>query len=274
MARPQKNGLDYFPLNVDIFEDEKIEAIAGEFGIKGELLVIKLLCAVYRKGYFVVWDDLLKMQLLKRIPGSSKELLDQVVNRLVAWGMFDKTLFNSDMVLTSVRIQEIFKEATKRRKEVDMNDYCLLNVNINPQADEDNVDNNPQSKEKESKSNKNNHQNDDMDAKSTDLNADFEKLWHLYPRKERKTDAFKAYVKAIKKGITNQTIQNGIVAYKKHIASNKIEPKFIKQGGTWFYQECWNDEYSTEQRSQYSQQQSFTEKMEELFGDDWRAKYE
>ncbi len=63
MARPQKNGLDYFPLNVDIFEDEKIEAIAGEFGIKGELLVIKLLCAVYRKGYYVVWNDLLKMQL-------------------------------------------------------------------------------------------------------------------------------------------------------------------------------------------------------------------
>lgn len=274
MARPQKNGLDYFPLNVDIFEDEKIEAIAGEFGIKGELLVIKLLCAVYRKGYFVVWDDLLKMQLLKRIPGSSKELLDQVVNRLVAWGMFDKTLFNSDMVLTSVRIQETFKEATKRRKEVEMNDYCLLNVYINPQADEVNADINPQSKEKESKSNKNNNQNSDVDSNNTGLHTDFEKLWHLYPRKERKTDAFKAYVKAIKKGITNQTIQNGIVAYKKHIASNKIEPKFIKQGGTWFYQECWNDEYSIEQRSQSSKQQSFTEKMEELFGDDWRAKYE
>lgn len=49
MARPTKNGLDYFPLDVHIFEDEKIEAIAGEFGIKGELAVIKLLCAVYEK---------------------------------------------------------------------------------------------------------------------------------------------------------------------------------------------------------------------------------
>ncbi len=55
MARPTKDGLDYFPLDVDVFEDEKIEAIAGEFGIKGELAVIKLLCAVYKKGYFIRW---------------------------------------------------------------------------------------------------------------------------------------------------------------------------------------------------------------------------
>lgn len=58
MARPAKEGLDYFPLDVGIFEDEKIEAIAGEFGIKGELAVIKLLCAIYKKGYFILWDDL------------------------------------------------------------------------------------------------------------------------------------------------------------------------------------------------------------------------
>lgn len=54
MARPIKEGLDYFPLYVDIFEDEKIEAISGEFGIKGEIIVVKLLCAIYKKGYFIL----------------------------------------------------------------------------------------------------------------------------------------------------------------------------------------------------------------------------
>ena len=29
VARPQKNGLDYFPLNVDIFEDEKVTTLYG-----------------------------------------------------------------------------------------------------------------------------------------------------------------------------------------------------------------------------------------------------
>ncbi len=63
MARPTKDGLDYFPLDVDIFEDEKIEAIAGEFGIKGELAVIKLLCAVYKKGYFCLIGLKIKLKM-------------------------------------------------------------------------------------------------------------------------------------------------------------------------------------------------------------------
>ncbi|MGO2892461.1 MAG: Lin1244/Lin1753 domain-containing protein [Enterococcus devriesei] len=155
MARPIKNGLDYFPLDVDIFEDEKIEAIAGEFGIKGELAVIKLLCAVYKKGYFVVWNDLTRATLLKRLPGVSKELLDQIVNRLVTWGFFDENLFNSAKVLTSENIQANFFEATKRRKSPKPTAY-LINADINTQASEDNDDINTQSKVKETKVNKSN----------------------------------------------------------------------------------------------------------------------
>ena len=34
MARPNKEGLDYFPFDVDFFSDEKIGSISGEFGIK------------------------------------------------------------------------------------------------------------------------------------------------------------------------------------------------------------------------------------------------
>lgn len=41
MARPNKTGLDYFPLDIDFFDDEKIVAISGEFGIKGEIVAIK-----------------------------------------------------------------------------------------------------------------------------------------------------------------------------------------------------------------------------------------
>ncbi|MDU0318989.1 DUF4373 domain-containing protein [Paenibacillus sp. 3LSP] len=153
MARPTKDGLDYFPLDVDIFEDEKIEAIAGEFGIKGELAVIKLLCAVYKKGYFIVWNDLTKATLLKRLPGVSKELLDQIVARLVAWEFFNEDLFNSAKVLTSENIQAVYFEATKRRKSPKPTQY-VINVNINSSSNGDNVNINPQSKVKESKENK------------------------------------------------------------------------------------------------------------------------
>lgn len=152
MARPTKSGLDYFPLDVDIFEDEKIEAIAGEFGIKGELAVIKLLCAVYKKGYFVVWNDLTRATLLKRLPGVSKELLEQIVIRLVTWGFFDEDLFNSAKVLTSENIQARYLEATKRRKPTKPLKY-LINANNNSQAEGVNVNINPQSKGNKTKVN-------------------------------------------------------------------------------------------------------------------------
>lgn len=152
MARPNKEGLDYFPLDIDIFEDEKIEAIAGEFGIKGELAVIKLLCAVYKKGYFIVWNDLTKATLLKRLPGVSKELLDQIVARLVAWEFFNEDLFNSAKVLTSENIQAVYFEAIKRRKSPKPTKY-VINADINSQGLEVNADINPQTKGNETKVN-------------------------------------------------------------------------------------------------------------------------
>lgn len=167
MARPVKEGLDYFPLYVDIFEDEKIEAISGEFGIKGEIIVVKLLCAIYKKGYFILWSDLVIAQMLKRLPGISKDLLNNVVERLVLWEFFDKNLFHSAGILTSEKIQENFFEATKRRKSPKPTLYVLdkflendnsikndvngVNVDINTQAKGVNVDINTQSKVKKSK---------------------------------------------------------------------------------------------------------------------------
>ena len=75
------------------------------------------------------------------------------------------------------------------------------------------------------------------------LEKQFNDLWNIYPRKERKNDAFKAYSKAIKKGVEHTTIQNGLQSYIEYVKANQTETKYIKQGGTWFNQECWNDEY-------------------------------
>ena len=93
-----------------------------------------------------------------------------------------------------------------------------------------------ESEVKESKSNNN------ISAKL--LENQFNALWDIYPRKERKNDAFKAYSKAIKKGVEHTTIQNGLKSYIEYVKANQTETKYIKQGGTWFNQECWNDEYT------------------------------
>lgn len=128
MARPRKTGLDYFPFDVDFFDDEKIVAIAGEFGLKGEITAIKLLCAVYRNGYFAEWNEMLKMKMLRYLPGISSELLEQIVDRLVKWGFFDKTLFHSAKVLTSVGIQRRFFSASRKRIKTRENPYLLISA--------------------------------------------------------------------------------------------------------------------------------------------------
>ena len=133
MARPNKIGLDYFPFDIDFFDDEKISAISGEFGIKGEITVIRLLCAIYRNGYFILWDDLLRYKLLRNLPGTSEHLLESIVQRLVLWGFFDKSLFDSAGVLTSKGIQRRFFSITKRRvSEVSELPYLLVSAYRNP----------------------------------------------------------------------------------------------------------------------------------------------
>lgn len=154
MARPRKTGLDYFPFDVDFFEDEKLVCIAGEFGIKGEIAAVKLLCAVYRNGYFIEWSDTLRMKILRQMPGVSAELFDQILNRLVRWGFFDASLFDSVKVLTSVGIQRRYFEITKRCLKPDEMPYLLVSATltrVNVTKTRVNVAETPQIKENKTK---------------------------------------------------------------------------------------------------------------------------
>lgn len=128
MARPKKTGIDYFPFDVDFFEDEKLIAIAGEYGIKGEITAIKLLCAIYRNGYFIEWSEIVQLKLLRSLPGISAELLQQIVKRLVKWGFFDKSLFDSANILTSQGIQRRYCHSVRRRCLTEDSPYLLIDV--------------------------------------------------------------------------------------------------------------------------------------------------
>lgn len=75
--------------------------------------------------------------------------------------------------------------------------------------------------------------------------AEFETLWKMYPRKQGKTKALKAYQKAIKEGVSFETVEQGIKAYCEYIKKNKVKGEYIKHGSTWFNGYCWNDEYTT-----------------------------
>jgi hypothetical protein len=106
---------------------------------------------------------------------------------------------------------------------------------------------------KDKKDKKDNNTSSSNDGKSK-VEQNFELLWKLYPRKEGKDVARKAYKRAIKNGATNKAIQDGIVAYRKLVASEGRDKQYIRQGGTWFNQKGWEDEYQTELPADTSEQ--------------------
>lgn len=76
------------------------------------------------------------------------------------------------------------------------------------------------------------------------LEDEFQEIWNIYPRKEGRKNALKAYIKARKNGTSKETILNGLNAYIGKIKAEKTDLQYIKHGSSWFAQECWLDDYS------------------------------
>lgn len=133
MGRPLKKGLDYFPLDVGFFDDDKIAFVSARFQEKGELIAIKLLCKIYRdNGYFYQWGEDEAILFAKRVVGdpSQHALVNDVVYELVKRGFFNKSIFNSFKILTSKGIQERYRKIctdSKRIYEIS-EDICLIEV--------------------------------------------------------------------------------------------------------------------------------------------------
>lgn len=77
-----------------------------------------------------------------------------------------------------------------------------------------------------------------------EIENDFEEVWKIYPKKQGKEAAKKAYIKARKAGTGKLDILSGLLKYIEFIKANRTEDRYIKHGSTWFNQQCWNDEYN------------------------------
>ena len=132
MARRLKEGLDYFPLDVDFFEDDKILLIESEFGIKGSIIALRLLCKIYKeKGYYYQWgaDECLLFTRALGAEGVTNKLVDEVINGLIRRCFFDKRCYDEFKILTSKGIQEryvsIVKTSKIKRNKI-LKEYDLL----------------------------------------------------------------------------------------------------------------------------------------------------
>ena len=115
MARPQKTGLDYFPLDVGFYRDIKVRKLMrSNGGGKALAVYVVLLCNIYENGYYMVWDDDVPF-MLSEILGFEEGTIHEAIKFCLSVGLLDKEMFNSAHVLTSRSIQSRYLAAVRRR---------------------------------------------------------------------------------------------------------------------------------------------------------------
>jgi len=107
MARPKKQGLDYFPLDVDTDQDDKIQLVEAVHGPVGFAIVIKLLMRIYKEGYYSKWTETEQLLFSRRV-NADINVINACINDCVKWNLFDNQLFEKHGILTSIGIQKRF----------------------------------------------------------------------------------------------------------------------------------------------------------------------
>ena len=132
MARPLKDGVDYFPKDTDFYGDDKVRLLRAEFQSKGMYLLDYLLCDLYGKnGYFIKWGkDKCYLVSDGAGCGCAPNFVEEFVNRCVACSFFDERVYNVFGVLTSSGIQRRYIRMFNSRPDIPMiKEYWLLDVN-------------------------------------------------------------------------------------------------------------------------------------------------
>lgn len=129
MARPQKEGLDYFPLDVTLDMDDKFQLLEAQHGIEGFGVIIKLYMKIYSEGYFYQWGEKESLLFSKRINVDINKV-NVIINDALRWKILDEGMYNKYKILTSGGIQKRYMEAVKRRQSIEIIGNYVINGHI------------------------------------------------------------------------------------------------------------------------------------------------
>ncbi|MGY5260498.1 Lin1244/Lin1753 domain-containing protein [Enterococcus faecalis] len=152
MARPYKQGVDYYSLDVDFLKDIKYRKIRKSCGPQTCEILLCLLSYIYGDmGYFLRWDEDSAFLVADDV-GAKEGLVEEVVNKAVQVGFFDHDKYQKYKILTSNGIQKRYKLMTSKRKEVVLQEeYLIIDGNNSLSTVVNGVNNTQREKERESK---------------------------------------------------------------------------------------------------------------------------
>ena len=127
-------SVDYFPLTVNFFDRDAIELAEAKYGIRVDGAVCKLLCKIFKEGYYIPWGEEQSLIFARKLGGelSGKEM-DGIIQILLDKGFFDKESYEKFQILTSVKIQRIWIDAENADNASAQSELKPENENISPE---------------------------------------------------------------------------------------------------------------------------------------------
>jgi hypothetical protein len=113
VATISKEGLSFFSVDVDIFEDTKVRKIFNGCGSGTIDVLLGLLCRIYRfSGYYIAYDSDLSAIIAESIK-NEESFVTGVINKALSVDFFSSSLFEKCKILTSKRIQLSYLRVVK-----------------------------------------------------------------------------------------------------------------------------------------------------------------
>lgn len=106
MARPIKEGMDYFPHDTDASNDKKIEALRALYGNDGYAFYFIMLEQIYQEPNYELLISAEEtreemLQILASKVAVTTERFTQILKTAIKWNCFDKELYTQEGILTS-----------------------------------------------------------------------------------------------------------------------------------------------------------------------------
>ena len=130
MARISKPGLDYFPLDVNFFQDRKVRRISNRHHAAGIAALTSLLCLIYKeKGFYVAWNQDTLFDISQEVCCEEEEEMQAIIDDCLSVGLFDTYIYKEYGILTSQAIQEQYHKIitdSRRKYKLPLERFWLI----------------------------------------------------------------------------------------------------------------------------------------------------
>lgn len=119
MARPRKEGMDYFPHDVNLSSDKKVEALRIIHGNDGYTFYCIMLELIYQEPSFELdVSDAETIQILAKKVEVTTQKLTEMISTSIKHGCFNRERYEKDLVLTSNGIKKRASVVVDKREKM------------------------------------------------------------------------------------------------------------------------------------------------------------